>query len=373
MRKTEPSRIREKNETAFGIRSKMKKLLINLSLSLSVLLVLSVLTEGGLRAYAKVAASDICGFANFQNERIGSVFQFASNGLGLELKPGGKGSLAYKSITINQDGLREDADYSLAKPANTFRVAVIGDSVTFGWGVDAKDSYPKLLEMILKKTTDKNIEVLNFGVPGYNGEQKLIVLKEKVLKYDPDLVVIGWLNDDDNPPAYLTGIPFIPYPLLNFLNSHSYFFSCIRENIVKKAIQADIAPLRARYHEGAPGWTETKTLFKEIAEVSAEKKVPVVIAVLPIWQTREENESDGIGEVNNAIEKIALDNNLRAVDLLPRIYPIEYSQYYIVTKGDVAHPDSRGHFIIAVELYNFLARSGLIPWPVRTIDSVKFR
>jgi len=46
------------------------------------------------------------------------------------------------TIRINQDGFR-DLDYPLKKSNNIYRIAVIGDSFTFGQGVELNQTYPK--------------------------------------------------------------------------------------------------------------------------------------------------------------------------------------------------------------------------------------
>ena len=146
---------------------------------------------------------DICGFNDFQKNKLGGIFRASQDLLlGIELRPGARilgdsTNWGYRMpVRINAQGMRENQGYAIPKPKNVVRLAVIGDSVTFGWGADANGSYPKILERKLQEFTrrsdaNKNVEVMNFGVPGYNGEQKLELLKEKVLAYNPDLVIMG--------------------------------------------------------------------------------------------------------------------------------------------------------------------------------------
>jgi lysophospholipase L1-like esterase len=121
--------------------------------------------------------------------------RFTANPLmGYELVPG---SVSFEDdawYRINRDGVR-DRDYPLAKPEGTFRIAAVGDSVTFGLGLELDDTWPKQLERELQKT-DPRVEVINFGVMGYNTPQEAERIQDKVLKYSPDLIIIGYsLND----------------------------------------------------------------------------------------------------------------------------------------------------------------------------------
>jgi hypothetical protein len=86
-------------------------------------------------------------------------------------------------IQTNGEGFR-DKDHPLEKPSGIKRIIILGDSITFGSGLEYTDIYPYKLGKILK-----NVEVFNFGVPGYNTLQEIEILKKKGLKYSPDIVI----------------------------------------------------------------------------------------------------------------------------------------------------------------------------------------
>ncbi len=99
-------------------------------------------------------------------------------------------------VRINSDGFR-DREFSKIKPENVFRIVFLGDSFTFGWGVELNDSLPKQLESLLNKRDDRVIyEVLNFGVPGMNTWEEVEMFKNKGLRYDPDIVIVGFVTND---------------------------------------------------------------------------------------------------------------------------------------------------------------------------------
>src|SRR5882757_5111470 len=94
-------------------------------------------------------------------------------------------------ITINSDGLR-DVEHQIAKPENTFRIAVIGDSYAEALQVNLNETFWKILEEKLNGCGSafdgKKVEIVNFGVSGYGTAQEFLTLKGKVWKYSPDLV-----------------------------------------------------------------------------------------------------------------------------------------------------------------------------------------
>jgi hypothetical protein len=98
---------------------------------------------------------------------------------------------------INTDGMR-DREHRVAKPSGVFRIACLGDSITYGFGVPSPSSYPARLENRLNSSAARGVrfEVLNFGVTGYNITQSIENLRARALKYRPDLVIYQYcLND----------------------------------------------------------------------------------------------------------------------------------------------------------------------------------
>lgn len=108
---------------------------------------------------------------------------------------------SYKGYeAINGQG-RRDFHYPRAKSEDTFRIAVLGDSVTFGWGTNVWRAHPNMTEYYLNdyQTEGKtNYEIWNFGVRGYGIDEEVACLKAKVLDTNPDMVVLAYnLNDPD--------------------------------------------------------------------------------------------------------------------------------------------------------------------------------
>jgi hypothetical protein len=102
-------------------------------------------------------------------------------------------------ISINSDGLR-DEEHALTKPADTFRIAVIGDSYPEALSVSLEEAFWSVLEKKLEECNafpGKKIEVLNFGVSGYGTAQELLTLHEQVWKYAPDLVMLTVTTNND--------------------------------------------------------------------------------------------------------------------------------------------------------------------------------
>jgi hypothetical protein len=92
---------------------------------------------------------------------------------------------------INKNGYR-GKEFALDKPTGTYRILILGDSQTFGHGVDDAHTYPFLTEEILREYKYKNAEVINAGyISGYSPDSYYLYLKTQGVKLAPDLVVVG--------------------------------------------------------------------------------------------------------------------------------------------------------------------------------------
>lgn len=111
---------------------------------------------------------------------------------------------SYVGISMtNKQGFL-DSDFTLEKPQNLIRIAMLGDSITQGCFVPLEKNFSKRLEALLNQRAQGlrsllRYEVMNFGVGGYNLEAEVEVLKEKVLQYKPDIVVLNMFYNDNEP------------------------------------------------------------------------------------------------------------------------------------------------------------------------------
>ncbi|MDB5351263.1 MAG: hypothetical protein JWN86_2510 [Planctomycetota bacterium] len=105
------------------------------------------------------------------------------------LKPNLRTTHRGASWTTNSLGMR-DREYATTKPANTIRIALVGDSIGSGWGVDDGLGFEPLLEQALGSSrTAKPVEILNFSVPGHAPGQRWEHFRRNGWSTGPDLVI----------------------------------------------------------------------------------------------------------------------------------------------------------------------------------------
>ena len=269
-----------------------------------------------------------------------------------ELRPGLDTSLKLARFKTNSQGLR-DAEYSVAKPGNTFRVAVVGDSLTMPAGVEIEDAYHSLLERRLNRNRKgPRYEFINFGVGGYCLRQYAAVVVHKVAPYDPDLILMGFTANDHRIPRDViferTFRPRKPtYPFFG-----SFLLRRFHERLWPE--------IRVHFSRGPP-WQAfnqseleyVRKWFSSIADFSSRNQIPVVVAVLSNINLPADY-LERLREIAEANKLHFLDVSREFVDLNRSdymIYPIDY------------HPNDKAQVIFADRIHEHLWSQGLLPSP----------
>jgi len=152
----------------------------------------------------------------FSGRSITKLPPFVSNssespyGVGLKSNYVDKYSNAEYSVTIrtNSLGMRDDREINFEKQKGSYRILCVGDSFTFGQGVESKEAYPKLLESELRlKFPDKNIEVLNAGWIASNPKAQEKFIKNYGIKFKPDMIILGFFTGNDIVETISEGMP----------------------------------------------------------------------------------------------------------------------------------------------------------------------
>lgn len=118
-------------------------------------------------------------------------------------------------VSINSDGLR-DREHPLNPPANTLRIAVLGDSYAEAMQVNEQEAFWAVMEKDLQGCSNlrgRQVEVLNFGQSGFGTTQELLALRHRVWKYSPNVVLLAFTtgNDVSDNSRVLKQIDYHPY------------------------------------------------------------------------------------------------------------------------------------------------------------------
>ncbi len=293
----------------------------------------------------------------------GTVQRSSNPRLAFELRPGAfvRAEVDYR---INSGGLR-NPEVSLTKPPGVGRIAVLGDSIAFGYWVAEEQAFPRQLERML----GPQIQVLNFGVPGYNLDQEIEALRTRVFEYSPDLVVVALCLND------LEGIFSYEYGLTVDRSARSARLSGrLREGLLRRSVLAAwieyrLAELEARrrfaqarnplggpLYEEAVGEQKKALLarFGTLHALLAARGLPGLVAVFPTFGKRFSNYP--YRDLHAAVVESARESGLLAVDLLDCFAGYDLWDVRV----DVVHPNPMGHRIAAHGIRDALCAQGLL-------------
>lgn len=119
--------------------------------------------------------------------------------LGWRKIPNFHGTHVQEEYTIierfNSKGLR-GPEYPYKKPPGEFRILILGDSFAEGYTVEFDDLCSELLKKKLNAELSTHVEVINAGTGGYGTDQELLFFRNEGVKYQPDLVVVLYCEND---------------------------------------------------------------------------------------------------------------------------------------------------------------------------------
>lgn len=162
----------------------MKKVIVNLMLLLCSVVISVLFAEGITKVFKLSYVLENSSDQFF--ESTGDIGYFGKKNIeGVWSTPEFRINIKHNSL-----GFR-DSEYKFEKQTDIKRIVVLGDSFTWGWGVNKENIYTEKLETSLKKT-----EVINMGIPGYGMAKEYLLLNRYALKFKPDIVIVSFFLDD---------------------------------------------------------------------------------------------------------------------------------------------------------------------------------
>ena len=169
-------------------------LLRRLVCAASLLILLICGAEVGVRVYEAATGKRVCPL-KVTESRDPSMLTVPSWSFLNELKPlasakvGCRDSGKEIEIHTNSLGLR-GAEPMIPKPAQVFRIVVLGDETVYAPETADDDHFCHLLETGMQRRANSRIEVINAGIPGHCPLTEYLLFKQRLLALQPDLVLM---------------------------------------------------------------------------------------------------------------------------------------------------------------------------------------
>lgn len=304
--------------------------------------------------------------------------------LGWRFRPSARDQWDGAPVEINAKGLR-GPELEYARKPGTPRVLYLGDSVTVGYGLAGHaESYPYLTAQRLR-AQGRPIETVNGAVNGYATWQEVGWFEREGLRYQPDLVLLGFvLNDvpDNWGPARRPDRPASKMLRLSvesgldWLANRSSVVALGREAALEMRFGRDVRRgaeieglLAAQALAATPdrpdrqeAWAATFADLDRLRELCRARGIRLGLVVFPF--TFQVAARTGVDDPQRRLLDYARSRDLPALDLLPLLRARAHSGDGLTAQDfflDVDHPSVLGSSIVADRLVEFVVSEGLLP------------
>jgi lysophospholipase L1-like esterase len=264
-------------------------------------------------------------------------------------RPNSHAFLMGVDVQINSQGLR-DYEYSLAKPVGVYRIMLLGDSTTFGWGVPLNDTTAKILERSLNAKHlpgYDRVEVLNAGVGNYDTVQEVTYYQTRGRAFHPDLVVLVYFINDPEP---------VPVERKGFLVDSSYLiaFSVNRFDGVLRRIgtRPDWNKYYSSlYEDNRPGFQACKAALRDLASTAQRENTKLLVTLLP--ELHQINDSYPFTAAHQKIKNVLASQNAPVLDLIDGLRNHGPESTLWVTPLD-DHPNGKANTLVAAQIQDWI-------------------
>jgi lysophospholipase L1-like esterase len=298
-----------------------------------------------------------------------------------ELTPGASVKAWGKDIKINSQGFRGPEPSS--NPAIE-RVIVLGDSIAFGNNLELEDTFSFQLQQRLV-SQGRNIEILNFGVGGYDTLQEVALLEIRGLKYHPSLVVVAYCLNDVGIAS--VSLEHIQRTQQMQSSRYSFLYESRLVQLISESVETirtknwvkhvnDPEAFRREYANQidpkgndeselldlmnqSPKWPSSTWYgdrdrvgrlrfgFRRLARLSKENDFQVVIMIIPLLQNKGGAYSHRAA--HRIVEMEARRAGFDTLDLTDEFLRAGMGNLTLLV-GDIIHPNKTGHTIMANSL-----------------------
>jgi len=287
------------------------------------------------------------------------------------LNPGGSGEYRGGHVTLDENGLRNKIDEKALE--RKYRFLVVGDSVTFGMGVDDDEVFVHHLNTLYEK---RDVGFVNLGVPGLGTEWLRVQLAKHHKRFAPYIGIIWVYNINDarsnedykelsdeviSDEYYSKGSNTIENYIWPYLKSPTlikYLLKNLKDLMFKANARKNLQwedyyemCLQSYSPSSQKAMTE-KRYIQQIIQWSQEAGIPLGFVLVPYTDQFEDRRL----EPQKFIKNILNENNIPYLDLMQEIdnqqMPVE--EYFL--PDDHGHLNAEGHKLAAMSIARFIKK-----------------
>ena len=258
------------------------------------------------------------------------------------------GAVTYR---INSLGFR-DLEFPVAKRPDEWRILALGDSFTFGFGVQLEDTWPQQLEQRLRAGRQGPVEVINggFACLSFDCGHFDRWLEREGVRFQPDLVIVGFCLNDMGDVPMLSYDVVRPQPVLG-----SWLLGEVVRSIAQRAELARPRDMSLAVEQHPEMWHATQTGLRRLHAVLEARHVPLLVAVFPMLS--ELGERYPYARLHAMVGDFCRDAGIPCLDLLPVFRGRDEQQLWAHETDQ--HPNDVGQHLIATAIEAWLVQQRL--------------
>jgi len=272
-------------------------------------------------------------------------------------------------ITIDSDGLRDIKTPHEGKSL-TRTFLVIGDSTTYGYGVDARLTFTERLETRANKNPKIHYSLINAGHSGFNLQNYITLLDQLRSKFYFEAIIIGVMGNDyttnDLNYIFKKDVGISPGSMLNKFNVPPEVIKVLRNSALYLTIGNAIKGAKyklAKYSKNTPIENNNYELNRNIKEslnhlekISTELSSNVYLFYLPTKNELLQNEVSH-KDFNKILENFAASHDGIFYYSLMENSEIRANIHNIYFDTDWVHPNANGHMIYCEAMLDYLRKN----------------
>lgn len=331
----------------------LRSLLANIALLLFSVLFCLLLAEGATRV---LQAADV--LPEFNRDTLHKGFRQPGKTLNAKTVPSKDEVLFHEydleDPRINNAGHR-DTDFLIEKPNNTLRIALLGDSVAYGFGVPVEATFADRLEQSLS-TDARPVEVYNFAVSGYGTESHRRLFDTKIKAYKPDVLLLAYVLNDPLPNNLIVTV------LKDLMKTGKFY----EDLSAKTQFGAWLYLQYHNYNDQQKTHRNYESIFEDdktwgvlnthLAHFKQEMDGKFAVVTVPLLL---DYENYRFASIHQQLISAMSEQNIPALDLLEAYSAHDYMALRIHPQ-DNTHPNELGHEIAAKEITAFLKQTELL-------------
>ena len=301
--------------------------------------------------------------------------------LGWKLNPGATDTWGGVVVHINEKGCRGPVVPYERTPGHK-RVLFLGDSVTFGYRMARwQDTFPFLADSLAAVRDSLEIETVNLSVEGYSQWQEAIVMQKEGARYQPDLVVLGFVLNDVTEMFHLVKFGGAEEGFQMRHAASSWLDRLLSKSAIVYEVQNVTREIKAKRRLGSdvrlgaikqqslevetlmrqPDQANVKTAWdfalgdlQKIADQCAALHIPFVVVAFPF--AVQLHDPIGLGAPQRVLAHYTQGHSIEMLDMLPDLSVAACGDSTVKLFADEDHLSLSGHRLVARILAPAIAR-----------------